>query len=386
MSQPAEKIKYNRKPLIIYLCITAVMLIAALLCYIVPKMIKTDAPLELVNNRLTMIYGGDGYYFLDGELKNVSDETITITNIGGMEVSFNNTDIKFDDCWLLKPDLPDNADLEDRSNYLDVVLAPGETYDFNNSTNCLNGKTSVTRLLVSYNGVKYNLYRDTSITNVLIVVFVIFALIFLILAVTQDKNQRNIALRHKAVLDMCAQSGEQSYILNGTLNDKNESKKAAAKTAGWALGAALSTIFIGGGVYRVYSGKAAAEFVLNEHSLFTVNASSPQSAPTLTPITRNDFPVSAIETKKDKVIVRNTDGKQSITVFVDKKSPITAEQVSEYLNNIFTKPVPQPAAEVTENTESPDSDPFADLAPDKATDKETETHVADDTDGKTDEE
>ncbi len=384
MSQP--QIKHNKTPLIAYLCLTAIFVIAALLCFLVPKMIKTDAPLELVNNRLTLVYGGDGYYWLDGELKNVSDETVTISNIGGMEVSFSETSIKFDDCWRLKPGLPESANLENRANYIDIVLEPGESYDFNESTNCLNGKTSVTGLRVHLNGQSYSLYKNTSVTTVLIIVFIIFALIFLILAFTQNKNQRNIALRQQAALEMCSTNGQQCYIITANVADKDEKKKAAARNAGWIVGGLIGALITGRGVISVSSGTSNMEFVLSENSLHAIKADSTPAAPQLTPITRNDMPVASIQTKKNKVIVKSADGKKTLTFFHDKKSPLTVEQIEEYLNNIFVKPVAQPEAKAAENA-APEVDPFEDLATGKAAGEQTSENAestAADESGKTD--
>lgn len=372
MSKP--QIKYNKAPLIILLCFTIAFAIAAALSFLVPKMIKTNAPVQLVNNKLTMTYGGsdsqNDYYFLKGELKNVSDETVTINNIGGMVVSFNSTNIKFNDCWMLKPGLPDSADLENRANYIDIVLEPGETYDFSESTNCLTGKTSVTGLVVNLDGASYSVYIIPSYTTALMVVFIIFALIFLILAFTQNKNQRKIALRQQAALEMCSANGQQCYIITVNVADKDEKKKAAARNAGWVFGAFISALLTGRGVVSVSSGTTNMEFVLSENSLHAIKSDSTPTAPQLTPITRNDLTVGSIQTKKNKIIVKSADGRQTLTFFRDKKSPLTVEQIAEYLNNIFVKPIPQPEAEAAETEEKPEVDPFEDLAPEKAASEE----------------
>lgn len=368
MNQENRKIKHNKAPMIILLSFAAAFIIGALLCFFIPKMVasKSDAPVELVNNKITMIYGGEGYYFLDGELKNVSEETITIKNKGGMEVSFSGTDIKFDDCWLLKPGLPESADLNNSSNYTDIVLEPGEIYDFNEGTNCLNGTTSITKLMVTVNGQTYNLVHNNGAMTVLIVVFIIFALVFVVLAFTQNKNQRSIADRRNAALEVCSANGEQGYLIRGNVADKDEKKKAAAKTAGWVFGAVLTTLFTGRGVYRVYSGSSAIDFVLSENSLYAVNGNTEANAPAVTPVTRDDLTVASIEIKKNNVIVKSADGKQTLTFFGGKKSPLSVEQIAEYLNNVFVKPVPQPEAEVADGADGKDVDPFADFAPEKA--------------------
>ncbi len=388
MSKP--QIKYNKAPFIILLCLTAAFIIAAALCFLVPKMIKPNAPVQLVNNKITMTYGGsegaEDYYFLKDELKNVSDETVTISNIGGMEISFNNTNAKFDDCWRLKPGLPENANLENRANYIDIVLEPGETYDFSESTNCLNGKTSVNKILVYLDGASYSVYMIPSYTTALIVVFIIFALIFLILAFTQNKNQRNIAVRQQTALEMCSTNGQQCYLITVNVADKDEKKKAAAKNAGWIIGGFLSALITGRGVISVSSGTSNMEFVLSENSLHAIKSGSAPTAPQVTPVTRNDLTVASIETKKNKVVVKSADGKQTLTFFHDKKSPITVEQIAEYLNNIFVKPLPQPEAEAAE-TAAPEVDPFEDLATEKAASaeiNESADNAAAEESGKTD--
>lgn len=362
-----QKIKYNRKPLIILLCFALAFAIGAVLCFAIPRMTKIDAPLQLVNNKLTMSDYGNGY-FLDGELKNVSDETITIKNIGGMTVTFSDTDLRFDDCWLLKPGVSSNANLNDRSNYIDIVLEPGDIYDFHESTNCFNVRASVSKLLVNINGETYNLIRDTHTTNIFMLVFILLAFVFLILAITQDKNMRNNAIKKNAVLDLCTSNGEKSYLFSVSITDKNETKKAAAKTAGWVAGAVLTTLFTGVGVYRVYSGSVMNDFVLSEHHLYTVNGSNQQGMAALNPVTREDYPTASIEIKKKNVIVHHVDGKKSMTFIRDKKCELSLEQIAEYLNNVLVKPLPQPEADGFGETAATDADPFAEFSPAQSAD------------------
>ncbi|MDE6075385.1 MAG: hypothetical protein K2G26_03010, partial [Clostridia bacterium] len=118
-----------------------------------------------------------------------------------------------------------------------------------------------------------------------------------------------------------------------------------------------------------------------------IKSDSTPSAPQLNPITRNDLTVGSIQTKKNKVIVKSADGKQTLTFFHDKKSPLTVEQIAEYLNNIFVKPIPQPVAKVEETADKPEVDPFEDLATEKTASaeiSESADNSAADESGKTD--
>lgn len=344
-----QKIKYNRKPLIILLCFAIAFVIAAVVCFVMPKMIKIDAPLQLSNNKLTMTYVGNDQYGLSGKLKNVSEDTITIKNNGGMTVYFEDSNDVFDDGWL--------------ENNSDITLLPGEVYDFSECIWALNGKSTITKVLVTVDGETYNLIVNTNTYNVLMLIFILFAFVFLILAITQDKNMRNNAIKKNAVLDLCTASGEKSYLFTVSVADKSESKKAAAKTAGWVAGAVLTTLFTGVGVYRVYSGTTMTDFVLSEHHLYSVNGSSQQGMAALTPVTREDYPTASVEIKKKNVVVHHVDGKKSLTFIRDKKCELSLEQIAEYLNNVLVKPLPQSEVDGYGETATTGADPFDEFTP-----------------------
>ncbi|MDE7162796.1 MAG: hypothetical protein K2O44_01800 [Clostridia bacterium] len=364
MSQP--KIKHNRVPMIVLLCFTAIFIIAAALCFLIPMLSpKQECPVEV--SETIRIQRHSAYeYDLVGKIKNTSDSEVVIKNYNGLRVYFSGSDDVAKE-WLEDEDY--------------IRIPAGGSFDLAEGTYYFTADgVKVTRVTVEIDGITYNLVGGNSTPTVIAVICGIFALIFLILAFTQDKNQRNIALRQQAALDMCSGNGTQCYIVTVNVADKDEKKKAAAKNAGWIIGGVLSALITGRGVISVSSGSSNMEFVLSENSLHAIKSDSAPATPQVTPVTRNDLTVASIETKKNKVIVKSADGKQTLTFFHDKKSPLTVEQIAEYLNNIFVKPVPQPEAVAADTGAAPEVDPFADLAPEKA-ETPAATDVTDKTDG-----
>lgn len=342
--------KYNRKPFFILLGITLAFVLAAVLSFVLPLVLpKPVCPVELVGDDIHMHYVGYGQYGLSGELKNTSDKTVTIPNNNGMSLSFKDSSDKFDNGW--------------HEDYSDIVLAPNATYDFEDCVWVLNGDTEITVLKITIDGTTYYLRGSDSLPIVLGLMFAIVAIIFLCLAITQNQKQKQKVLQNGAVENLSAQTGEKSYIIAGNFVDKRESKKAVARNVGMAVGAVFSTLLTGRGVYSVSSGTAAVNYVLSEHQLFIVN----NDGTGLTPLTRNDMQVAGIEIKKNKVFVKSLDGNLTVTLFHNKKLPITVEQIAQYLNNVFLAPLPksQPVTETaaTVATNGATADPFDELKP-----------------------
>ncbi|MDE7086565.1 MAG: hypothetical protein K2O67_00040, partial [Clostridia bacterium] len=343
-----QKVNYNRKPFIILICIAVAFLLAAVLCIVVPMILpKPEAPVKVTSD-IELVYSRTyDEYSLRGEITNVSGERVVIKNDGGMVVYCSNSDDNFTHGWY--------------KDYSDIVLEPNESYDFDNCRFALGGGDStprVTRVKVDIDGTTYYLVGSDSLPMFIAIICGVFALVFFIVAITQKNNQKNKVMQGNAVQDLCATTGEPSFIISGNLTDKNEQKKAAAKNAGWAAGAVLSSLFLGVGYFRVSSGTSAMNFVLSEHALYSISNGAQGAG--LVPITRDDFHAASIQVKKKKVIIKSVDGIRTITLFHDKKLPVTVEQVAQYLNNIFFAPLPEAAAAPISETATT-ADPFDDV-------------------------
>ena len=159
--------------------------------------------------------------------------------------------------------------------------------------------------------------------------------------------------------------GDDSTVITGNVTDKRESKKAAAKTAGWIIGGALSALFTGVGAYKVYSGTVQKEFIINKNSLYVLN-NGVVTANNLLKITPAEFDADSITVKKNIVTMTSVDKNQVIKFFTNRKSALSAEQIAEYLNNIFVNNVAPTVEESAQTDGEASSDPFTELLPDGA--------------------
>ena len=317
--------KPNKKPAIVAFVITALLVIAGLLTIFVPKFIVPKAPVNLRGNNISLTKYTQGFYVLKGELQNVSDETVTIKNNGGMKITFKNAD-PFTDNWRL--------DSNDRP--VDVVLEPGEIYDFADCDWYLTGSTSVLEVTVNIDGNSYKIYGNPVPMAVPVILF-FAAVIALLLALSLLNGAKRNAKRLESINAFTGNLGGDFVMMTGSISDKDESKKAAAKTAGWVFGAVISTLFTGGGVYRVYSGTAAYDFLVSEDRLLLIKgAATPED---FIAITKNDFPVDSLTVKKNSIVIKCADKKQVITLHRMRKCALTTEQLAERINNILVKGV-----------------------------------------------
>ena len=375
--------KNKKVSLIVTICLTVAFAIAAVLCFVMPMLTaqKKKSPVKLVNNELTMTYAptqGSGWaYFLYGKIQNTSDKVVTIKNKGGMKVTFKDVSNVWDDCWLLNPELGDNADLDDDRNYIDITLAPNEIYDFSNCTYCFSSRAEVEKLTVNIDGTAYVLYGSEGggIAPILGFIFAILAVTMLIVTIAGAKQNKTGANRAEALTAVCNQLGNDSFVITASVNNKDESKKAAAKTAGWVLGGAISALFTGVGYYRVYSRTALKDFIINKNALYMIKDGD-VSANNLLKISPDNFAVDSITVKKKNVIMKSADKKQTFKFLTDKKTPLSPEQIAQYLNDIFVNRVAitEAACAPTDGTVSAE-DPFTDLQPEVAATDSTSAQV-----------
>lgn len=343
-----ERVKPNKKPFIILLTIAALFLVGAVLAVLLPGMLpKPECPIEITSDITTQYDSYYGEYSLRGKIKNVSDETVVIKNDGGMTITFTNSKDSFKDGWF--------------NDYKDIELKPNEVYDFENCRWALGGgdkAPSVTSVKINIDGTTYYLKGTSSTGMMVAVVLAIFAVIFLCVAITQNKNQKNLAEQTNRLLDMCEGIDEDCVALEGMIANKNENKKAAAKSIFSVLGAVVSTIFLGAGVYKIYSGSTRKQFILGKHGLYTFDSSSNQvSTSGLVKLSKENLPVKNVYAKKKTANIESADGNVNMVLFV-KNCPISVEQAVETLNNIFVIGN-APEAETTDvAVDAPAADPF----------------------------
>ncbi|MDE7083799.1 MAG: hypothetical protein K2O81_00990 [Clostridia bacterium] len=348
--------KNKRTSLIVTICLSIAFAIAAVLCFVIPLLTqKKDAPVE-VSQTIKLEYKSvDGYraYYLVGKIRNKSGRTVTFKDDGGLKVYFSGSDDVATD-WL---------------GIENIVLGPDEEFDLSVGTYYFTSSSvSVSKVSIDINGNTYYLVGKAGgdIASILGLVFILLTVTMVIVTIASARQQKTGGKRAEALTAVCSQLGYDSTVISGNLTDKSESKKAAAKTASWIIGGIFSALFTGVGVYRVYSGTSQKQFIINRNSLYMLKDGG-VSADNLLNITPADFAVDSITVKKNKVVMKSVDKKQTFTFFTNKKSALSAEQIAEYLNNIFVNNVaPNSADNVQTDDAVPPADPFTELQPDVA--------------------
>ncbi|MCM1437848.1 MAG: hypothetical protein NC131_01370 [Roseburia sp.] len=346
--------KTKKTPLIICICLTVAFAIASVLCFVIPIFTqKKDSPVEVSQTIKLEHKTVDGFraYYLVGKIKNKTERTVTFKDDGGLKVYFSGSNDVAND-WL--------------DGTPNITLQPDEEFDLSVGTYYfVSSGVSVSKVTIDVGGTTYYLVgrQGGGIASILGFVFIILTITMIIVTVSIARQRKTGNNREVALSAVCSQLGDGSTVIRGSLSDKNESKKAAAKTAGWVLGGALAAIFTGVGVYRVYSGTSLSEFIINKNRLYMLKDGG-TTTDSLINITPAEFAVESITVKKNKVIMKCADNKRSITLFADKKSDMTAERIAGYLNDIF---VNNAGLTVGESVPTGDpiapADPFTDLQP-----------------------
>lgn len=343
--------KYNKKPQIICIIIAAVWLVVGLLLIFVPKFINNngEAPVAITENIcLVRTQSGQYPYTLAGKIKNVSDNEITIKGDGGLKVYFDDSENTYtSDLWY-----EDNRD---------IVLQPDEEYDFSNCDYAFTYNFEINRVVVNVDGKSYALIGTvTSQTFIFGVLCLFVAVILLVIGLCTLPAQKRQAMREAAVNSLSYQFGENCTVLVGVLANKSEQKSEAAKTALWGLGALLSAIFLGAGVFHIYRGAQRREFILSDDALYILDPASPDVSVNIKKATKAEFTVANITAKKNKVIMTGADGNITFT-FLTKKCPLSNEQLTAKLNEIFVIGVNPPVQE-EESAPAPVEDVFTEFA------------------------
>ncbi|MDE6373101.1 MAG: hypothetical protein K2L72_01235 [Clostridia bacterium] len=237
--------KYNKKPQIICLSIAAVWLVIGLLLLFVPKLIpdNSEPPVAITEQiRLVRTQSGEYPYTLAGKIKNISSDDVVIKGSGGLKIYFN------DD----KNSSSSNFWYEDNR---DIVLHPDEEYDFTNCDYVFTSNFAINKVVVKVDGKSYALLGTlTSQTLIFGVICLFIAFVMFIIGLCTLPAQKRQAVRLAAVNSLCSQFGDNCTVLTGILSNKSERQSEAAKTALWGVGALLSAIFLGAGVFHISRG------------------------------------------------------------------------------------------------------------------------------------
>lgn len=339
--------KTNKIPVIVCAVLTVLLAIAAVLCFVLPAP-KPDGPVQVTETIKLGHYEDGNYndYELNGKIKNVSDSSIVLYTEKSIVLFFNDDGSKVDTVTFA-------------NKATSITLAPGEEYDLSTSDNLyeVTGRvSSIVKVNVIVDGHTYTVSSGSSINSILCFVFIVLAVLFLTITIVSAKGLKKQAARAKSVGALVAQLGGGT-VVRGFIGDRNEGKKAAAKTAGWAVGGALSAIFLGTGVFKVYSAEGGTELLVTDKYLYNIaNGGADVNASNLQLITKEAFPVESIDVKNNTVVVSCADKIRCIKLFIDKKSTVTAEEMAAKLNDIL---VNAPAAEARAEAASAAEDPFA---------------------------
>ena len=331
--------KVNKTPVIVMAILTAIFAIAAVVCLLLPTP-DNGSPVK-VTDKVKLSYN---YYYggheLEGKIQNVSDKEVVLYSEHSIVLYFNDDD-HTSDTVIFEEDT--------------LVLLPGEEFNLEDSLNLYNltGSISVTRVRIEVDGVSYEV-SGTRPYTVLFFMLIILAIIFLAVTISVGIGVKNSAARARSIDALVTQMGGGT-VVKGLISDKDQNKKNAAKSAGSVAVGAISAVFLGVGVYKIYPGASQSDFIINDH-LYVLNGNGKDVNPgNLQMITKNEFPVESVTVKKNNVIVKCIDNKRTIKLFTNKNSGITAQQLADKVNDILVN-APDP---VPVQNDAAASDPFA---------------------------
>ncbi|MDE7301415.1 MAG: hypothetical protein K2N47_04515, partial [Clostridia bacterium] len=282
------------------------------------------------------VYDDDEYYFINvtGSLKNISDESVTITRI---EVDIVTT----------------GTDILGYSNKT-IELAPGAIFDFAENdfgVDSYDSAIKVSKVAVTVEGVTYTLY-DGDFIFLPIILFV-FAGIFLIISIISLVGANKQQKRYNAIVEDLSKMQCHAVFALGTFNQKGDGAKTAATVATTVMFGAIA----GFGVSKATGSDFRKELILTDGGLYWCNMKGGKnaalgadlSAMNFTP--RAGFAYSQVTRNKKSVVIRNSNG-ESFTFNLKNNTQITPEELEARLIE-FATPAP------VNNTPAPaPADPF----------------------------
>ena len=359
--------KQVKKATLVCGILAAIWLVLGTLLIVVPMLINKNAgpsPVEVSEYiRLERIQSGSYPYELRGKIKNVSDNTVTISGVGGLKVYFDDSEnTSTSDFWF-----EDNRD---------IVLDPNEEYNFTNCDYAFTSSFNVNRVIVEIDGKSFALVGSLPNYTLPFGIFSLFvAFIMIICTICSIPAQKRAAARKQAVNNLVSQFGNNSIILSGVVSNKSQEKAEAAKTVGWAIGAFFSAIFLGAGVFHIYQASPKRDFILSDDALYILDPTSRDVSQNIQKATKTEFTAASITAGKKKITMKGTDGKTYFN-FNLKDCPVSSDELVARLNNIFVTGVNVDTAESAPLTE-PTDNVFAEFATAPAVDEAATTENAD---------
>lgn len=308
--------KANKKRFIVLLCVALLFFIGAAMLLFVPE----PKPLK-ITEKITAVDSG-GEYRLQGKIKNVSKKEVVLDSTTfRVRLSVQNesgkapTEITPTESVTLKPN--EEFDLsalsKDLGNVISVkvnkVIFTPEHTDITIYGNVINdGKFAIIAFFAGVAGV-----------------------VFLIVAVTSYRTDVRNTKRVNKLIQLINETFENGIYAAGYYGSKSKNRSAAAKTTASVLGAAVSTLFIGFGRYRVYSNNPQIEFAITESAIYVcLNGKFTDVTNEL----KSAFTSPAVKEKKNKISV-NGENKDVYLTFTAKDGYKEKVKLLNYLQNIF---------------------------------------------------
>lgn len=324
--------KSNKVGFIITLVIALLFAIGGVIVLLLPK------PYSPVTVSETVQASKSGAYIsIFGKLKNETEEQVTVT--------------------FLEVDIDTNGPKILASTNEHIEIAAGDEYDLNGFAVESDGysPTRVTEVKVRVDGVTYTIYESTSTKTLGCIILFAMAGVFGICAIVMLVGYSRGKKRYAEISKTLSSMEGNGVFLSGAYGVKGGAGKAAAKTAASVTVGALSALFFGFGVYKVYGANTPKEFVVTDNGLYVgAPAKNGLNFSGMTYFAKGTFPDSVVTVKKRQVIMLNNNTGESF-VFDTQKDGITAQQLAERLQTLISAPAheEQPAQQDAQNAPSP---------------------------------
>lgn len=302
--------KVKKTGVFVAVAIAAVCLIAGLIIMFLPN----SSPLAV--SEKIRAHSSRGYILLEGKIKNITDESVSITYIQ-VDVNVSDGDVIADITEVIE-------------------LQPGEEFDLSEYyVEDWGTAYGVNELLVTVNGKNYVVYDSLPLKTVGAVVLYILAAVFAVSAVSAFVQTNRRQKRYSSIEQTLGSMENNAVFMVGTYGKAGEAGQAAAKTATSVIGGILSTIFLGAGYYRIYGVDNGHEFVLTDEGLYTgkpvkgeINLANMML---ISSACFKDFNISA---NKNKVVLNHKLNGDTVTLNLSENKNLTAEAVAERIRSM----------------------------------------------------
>lgn len=330
--------KVKKTTFIVLLCLAVVFLVTGAVLLLLPR---GESPIAMSEN-IRVIKSGSNYRW-GGKLKNVTDKDITLTSYDftvEVDTRGNYINVYAEDYWFC----------DDNGKRGKITLKPNEEFDLSTEEFNTGGETptNVLKASVVVNGKKYYLVGGSDSMKTFAVLAFIVAVIFGIAAIANIVTNVKQAKHAKAVGDIIGSMPGGGAYLDGFYGEKNGNKKAAAKSVFSILGGAISSLFLGVGFYKVYSGSTPKEFILTDDELYVGDPKSKNvGLDCMNRLSREQLSGSFVTSDKKCVTLTNSAGTQFYS-FTLKNSTLGKDELVSRLEKLAAEqpvePEPTPDA------------------------------------------